>query len=112
MPVERLHEVLDGAPKDADLGLMELETFAEKLPRLLGPHHAFFARRDLGYTGAGVTVSGLVIDSFSGAGVRLTSIGATGDWIYGNFLGTDPTGTQPEAGLGTSGLMTSVVVFP
>ena len=48
-------------------------------------------------TGAGVTVRGLDIDSFSqGAGIHLTGAGATGDWIYGNFLGTDPTGTQAE----------------
>ncbi len=48
-------------------------------------------------TGAGVTVRGLDIDSFSqGAGIHLTGTGATGDWIYGNFLGTDPTGTQAE----------------
>ncbi|HKI21085.1 MAG TPA: LamG domain-containing protein, partial [Isosphaeraceae bacterium] len=46
-------------------------------------------------TGAGVTVRGLEVDSFSqGAGIHLTGTGATGDWIYGNFLGTDPTGTQ------------------
>ncbi len=49
-------------------------------------------------TGAGVTVRGLDIDSFSqGAGIHLTGTGATGDWIYGNFLGTDPTGTKAEA---------------
>ena len=49
-------------------------------------------------TGSGVTVRGLDIDGFSqGAGIRLTGTGATGDWIYGNFLGTDPTGTQAEA---------------
>ena len=48
-------------------------------------------------TGAGVTVRGLDADSFSqGAGIHLTGVGATGDWIYGNFLGTDPTGTQAE----------------
>ena len=48
-------------------------------------------------TGAGVTVRGLDIDNFGqGAGVHLTGTGATGDWIYGNFLGTDPTGTLAE----------------
>jgi hypothetical protein len=42
-------------------------------------------------TGAGVTVRGLDIDSFSqGAGIHLTGNGATGDWICGNFLGTRP----------------------
>jgi hypothetical protein len=46
-------------------------------------------------TAPNVTVRGLEIDSFSqGAGIHLTGTGATGDWIYGNFLGTDPTGTQ------------------
>ena len=48
-------------------------------------------------TGSGVTVRGLDIHSFLGAGVHLTGTGARGDWIYGNFLGTDPTGTQTEA---------------
>ena len=48
-------------------------------------------------TGSDVTVRGLDINSFSqGAGIHLTGTGATGDWIYGNFLGTDPTGTQAE----------------
>ena len=48
-------------------------------------------------TGSGVTVRGLDINGFSqGAGIHLTGTGATGDWIYGNFLGTDPTGTQAE----------------
>jgi FG-GAP-like repeat len=48
-------------------------------------------------TGSGVTVRGLDIGSFNqGAGIHLTGTGATGDWIYGNFLGTDPTGTFVE----------------
>jgi parallel beta-helix repeat protein len=46
-------------------------------------------------TGSDVTVRGLDITNFSqGAGIHLTGTGATGDWIYGNFLGTDPTGTK------------------
>ena len=46
-------------------------------------------------TGSGVTIRGLVINGFSeGAGIRITGTGATGNRIYGNFLGTDPTGTQ------------------
>ena len=48
-------------------------------------------------TGADVTVRGLDIDNFAqGAGIHITGTGATGDWIYGDFLGTDPTGTQAE----------------
>ncbi len=48
-------------------------------------------------TGLGVKIRGLDIDSFSqGAGIHLTGAGSTGDWMYGNFLGTDPTGTQAE----------------
>ncbi len=48
--------------------------------------------------GSGVTVRGLDIDLFGtvnskSAGIHLTGTSATGDWIYGNFLGTDPTGT-------------------
>ncbi len=34
--------------------------------------------------------------SRQGAGIHITGAGATGDWVYGNFLGTDPTGTQAE----------------
>ena len=45
--------------------------------------------------GPDVTVRGLDINGFSqGAGIRVTGTGATGDWVYGNFLGTDPTGKQ------------------
>jgi hypothetical protein len=48
-------------------------------------------------TGADVTIRGLDIGSFSkGAGIHLTGAGATGDWIYGSFLGTDPTGTKAQ----------------
>ena len=48
-------------------------------------------------TGPNVTVRGLDINNFSqGAGIHITGTSATGDWIYGNFLGTDPTGTQAE----------------
>ena len=45
-------------------------------------------------TGPDVTVRGLDINNFPGAGIHITGTAATGDWIYGNFLGTDPTGTQ------------------
>ena len=46
-------------------------------------------------TGSNVAVRGLDIGGYSqGAGIHITGVGATGDWIYGNFLGTDPTGTQ------------------
>jgi hypothetical protein len=46
-------------------------------------------------TGSNVTVRGLDISNFSqGAGIHITGTGATGNWLYGNFLGTDPTGTQ------------------
>ena len=44
--------------------------------------------------GSDVTVRGLDIGGFSaGAGIHISGVGATGDWIYGDFLGTDPTGT-------------------
>jgi hypothetical protein len=46
-------------------------------------------------TGPDVTVRGLDINKFSqGAGIHITGTSAIGDWIYGDFLGTDPTGTQ------------------
>jgi hypothetical protein len=48
-------------------------------------------------TGTDVTVRGLDINNFSqGAGIHITGTAATGDWIYGNFLGTDPTGTESQ----------------
>jgi hypothetical protein len=48
-------------------------------------------------TGPDVTVRGLDVNNFrQGAGIHLTGTSATGDWIYGDFLGTDPTGTQAE----------------
>ena len=55
------------------------------------------ALNGLTITGSDVTVRGLDINSFSqGAGIHVTGTGATGDWIYGNFLGTDPSGTHSE----------------
>jgi hypothetical protein len=46
-------------------------------------------------TGSNVTVRGLDISNFSqGAGVHITGANVTGNWVYGNFFGTDPTGTQ------------------
>jgi hypothetical protein len=46
-------------------------------------------------TGPDVTVRGLDIGGFSqGAGIHITGTDATGDWVYGNFLGVDPTGMQ------------------
>jgi hypothetical protein len=49
-------------------------------------------------TGPDATIRGLDVNSFSqGAGIHITGTGATGDWIYGSFLGTDPTGTQTAA---------------
>ena len=44
--------------------------------------------------GSGVTVRGLDVGGFSqGAGILISGSGATGNWVYGSFLGTDPTGT-------------------
>jgi hypothetical protein len=65
-------------------------------------------------TGAGVTVRGLDINTFiSGTGIYLTGNGATGDWIYGNFVGTDPTGARAEPngrGIGIDGSATNNLV--
>ena len=48
-------------------------------------------------TGSDVTVRGLEIANFaSGAGIHITGAAATDDWVYGDFLGTDPTGTSAE----------------
>jgi hypothetical protein len=50
-------------------------------------------------TGPGVTVRGLDISGFAQgvAGIHITGASATGDWVYGNFVGTDPTGKQANA---------------
>jgi hypothetical protein len=47
-------------------------------------------------TGSGITVRGLDIGEFETAGIEFLETGATGDWIYDNFLGTDPTGTLAQ----------------
>ena len=48
-------------------------------------------------TGSDVTIRGLDINSFSqGAGIHITGTGATDNWVYGIFAGTDPTGTLSE----------------
>jgi len=49
-------------------------------------------------TGPDVTARGLDIADFSqGAGIHISGTGATDNWMYTDFLGTDPTGTQAEA---------------
>ena len=48
-------------------------------------------------TGPDATVRGLDLGGFSaGAGIHVTSASASGNWIYGNEIGTDPSGTQAE----------------
>ena len=48
-------------------------------------------------TGSGVTVRGLDFSNFSqGAGIHITGAGATDNWIYGVFAGTDPSGTHAQ----------------
>lgn len=43
--------------------------------------------------GSGVTVRGLDVNGFTqGFGILISGSGATGNWIYGSYLGTDPTG--------------------
>ena len=88
--------LIDGFSQPGYAGTPLIELNGSKVPQI--PHSQ---TAGLTITGSGVTVRGLDIDRFygdgQGAGVRVTGIGATGDWIYGNFLGTDPTGTQAEA---------------
>jgi len=49
-------------------------------------------------TGSNVTIRGLNINGFSqGAGIHISGTGATNNWIYADFLGTDPTGSFAEA---------------
>jgi hypothetical protein len=46
-------------------------------------------------TGSDVTVRGLDINNFSqGSGIDITGTSATDNWIYGCFVGTDPSGTE------------------
>ncbi len=46
-------------------------------------------------TGSNVTVRGLDIRDFArSAAIHITGPNARNNWIYGDFLGTDPTGTQ------------------
>ena len=48
----------------------------------------------------GSTVRGLVINRFAGHGLQIHGIGAAGNQVHGNFIGTDVTGTAP---LGNTG---------
>src|SRR5439155_23487474 len=52
-------------------------------------------------TGGNTTVQGLAINHFGGYGVHLTTAG--NDRVYGNFLGTDATGTAAR-GNGIAGV--------
>ncbi len=48
-------------------------------------------------TGSDVTIRGLIINHFSrGAGIHLTGTGATDNWVYGVFVGTNTTGTKSQ----------------
>jgi hypothetical protein len=45
--------------------------------------------------GSEITVRGLAIDDFSsGSGIVIWGPNATGNWLYGNAIGTDPAGTH------------------
>ncbi|MEZ4767381.1 MAG: choice-of-anchor Q domain-containing protein [Caldilineales bacterium] len=55
-------------------------------------------------TSAGSTVSGLVIDGWSGNGIVLSGSDASGNAIAGNFIGVDAAGTV-TAGNGGSGVL-------
>ncbi|MCH7999201.1 MAG: CSLREA domain-containing protein, partial [Chloroflexi bacterium] len=48
----------------------------------------------LNITAGGTTVKGLVINNFSGNGIKLSNLG--GNTIEGNFIGTDVTGAVAE----------------
>src|SRR5262249_6574359 len=48
-------------------------------------------------TGSGITVRGLAVGGFTnGAGMIIAGANAAHNWIYGNRLGTDPTGEKIE----------------
>jgi hypothetical protein len=52
------------------------------------------SRDGLTVTGSGVTIRGLDIGGFDGSAIYITGTDAHDNWIYGNFLGTDPQGAQ------------------
>jgi hypothetical protein len=45
---------------------------------------------------ANSTVRGLVINRCAGTGIEVVQTGSGNDWIYGNFIGVDPTGMVNE----------------
>ncbi len=51
-------------------------------------------------------IQGLIINNFEQDGIRIESLGfdIANNWIYANFIGTDPSGTMPK-GNGTNQLM-------
>jgi uncharacterized repeat protein (TIGR01451 family) len=57
----------------------------------------------LTFTASGSTLRGLAINRFLGSGVVLSGAGATGNWIVGNRIGTDPGGTL-DRGNGQDGV--------
>jgi hypothetical protein len=51
----------------------------------------------LSITGPDVTVRGLDIAGFTqGDGISVSGASAAGDWIYGNYIGTDPSGSLAQ----------------
>jgi hypothetical protein len=51
----------------------------------------------LGISSPNSTVRGLVINRFASAGIGVGGASSGNDWIYGNFIGVDPTGLVNEA---------------
>jgi hypothetical protein len=48
---------------------------------------------------AATTVRGLVINRFSEGGISVHGTSSANTWIYGNYIGVDPTGTMGEGNL-------------
>src|SRR5205814_10319166 len=55
-------------------------------------------------SGSHITIRGLVINRFSGNGILIGGAGDTDNFIEGNFIGTDPTGTLSQ-GNGAAGIL-------
>jgi hypothetical protein len=77
-------------------------TDARLLIELDGSNAGQAGTNGLSIESSNVTVRGLVINDFSGDGIEIRD--ATGGKIEGNFIGTDPSGTQDrgndESGVG------------
>jgi hypothetical protein len=65
----------------------------------------------LGILAPNSTVRGLVINRFTNGGLFVSGAASGNDWLYGNFIGVDPTGTVNVGGGGIGASDTSNVTI-